>query len=134
MSSVSIRPATMNDARMLLRWKNDPVVRKFSIISHEKIKLRDHIKWLSKNIDNIVIIGDNFGDMRIEPDGEVSIRIDKKFRGKGVGSEALKILEIIPGKFYAKIVYGNNASYHLFRKSGFVATRHYQDYIIMEKV
>lgn len=131
-TSISLRPATMDDAKNLLSWKNDPVMRQFSIVTHDEIKWEDHLKWLEKNLGKTYIITDgitDYGDMRID-DGEVAIKLDPQYRGQGIGYKALRIAAVRPLK--AKIVDGNVASMHLFIKCGFNVVDHKDNYYILE--
>jgi len=123
---MKFRKVTMEDADFLLDLKNDPEVRKWAIVTHQEIKRENHLFWLEKKLKEkgiyfyILIEDDNcVGDLRVEADREISVRIVKEFRGKGLARQALGL---IAGKFYAKIVEGNLASMNLFIKSGFKFT------------
>lgn len=121
MQSIHLRPATIEDAELLLAWKNDPVTRQFSIVTHEVIPLETHYLYLLDHLKDIQIIeygGVPCGDIRI--DEEVSIRLDPEYRGKKIGYKALKLV-VKPG-MVAKIVEGNIASMRLFIKLGFRPT------------
>ena len=129
MSSISTRPATIEDAKFLLDLKNDPDVRKFSIVTTKKIKYKDHLRWLEEHLKYIEIIelgGIPVGDVRLEPFNggrEVAIKLLKDYRGQGVGKVVLGPLE---GRLYAKVTDGNIPSMNLFYSSGFKATAHYR--------
>lgn len=110
---------TMTDADKMLEWKNDPETRKFAIATQDEIKKEEHYKWLADNLAYFQVIqGSNntIGAVRIK-DNEVSIWIDRTFRGQGI---AAYILEQIsePGMI-AKIVEGNISSMKAFIKAGF---------------
>jgi RimJ/RimL family protein N-acetyltransferase len=119
---MKLRPVTMADADFLLELKNDPEVRRWAIISHDEIKKENHLFWLRKKLLEdvrffILVEGqDKLGDLRVEADREISVRIVEKFRGKGYASKALNS---IAGSVYAKIVEGNIASMNLFTHNGF---------------
>ena len=118
----TLRKATLEDANKLLRWKNDYTVRKYSIASNERIKKENHIRWLKKNIDKIQIITDgkiDYGDIRLTD--EIAIKIDKKYRGKGIGDWAIKQVK---GDYVAKIVDGNVCSMRLFIKNGYLPVKY----------
>jgi GNAT superfamily N-acetyltransferase len=76
--------------------KNEADVRKFSIVTQEKILLKNHLVWLNKCIADpkrhLYVITDGnriVGDLRFDEDEsgvEVSVRIDKEHRGRGIGS------------------------------------------------
>lgn len=131
-NTLKLRLATFDDADYLLDLKNDPVMRKFAVATHNKIKKKDHLKWLEQNIGGIYIItqrGWMVGMMRIA-DGEVSINIDPVFRGQGIGSKVLK--KFCPKGVWAKIVDGNVASMNIFLKNGFKIVDHKDNYYILE--
>lgn len=48
---ITLKLATMNDAAILLQWRNDPRTRNASHNS-EIIKMGDHLVWLSKTLNN----------------------------------------------------------------------------------
>lgn len=113
----------MADAENLLKWKNDPTMRKYSIVTHEKIKMADHLKWLKKNLKGIYIIGDNFGDVRVSGK-EVAIKLAPEHRGKGYALEALRAMDRRYKGLTAKIVDGNIASFRLFIKAKYMPIEH----------
>lgn len=130
---LKLRKATMDDAGFLLSLKNDATMRKFAVVSHEKIKKADHIKWLKMNVGSIFIIrkwGEDIGMFRIA-NGEVSINIAPIARGQGIGSKVLK--KFCPKGVWAKIVDGNVASMRIFLKNGFEIVDHKENYYILEK-
>lgn len=127
---MKLRPATMEDSDFLLELKNDPVMRKFAVVTHEPIKKADHVRWLSKHLGEIKIIGDNFGMFRVSDEGEVSINISPNYRGVGLGTEVLK--KHCPKGVWAKIVNGNVASMNLFLRNGFVITGYEKGYYVLE--
>ena len=46
-----LKQATIEDAKMLLEWRNDPLTQAQSI-NKEEIKLADHEAWLKKTLAN----------------------------------------------------------------------------------
>lgn len=127
-----LRPATMEDADFLLSLKNDPVMRKFAVVTHKKIKKAAHIKWLKKNISTICIIQDykdELGMFRIA-NGEVSINLHPKCRGKGIGSKVLA--QFCPKGVWAKIVDGNVPSMRIFLQNGFEIVDHKKNYYVLK--
>ena len=130
---LELRPATFEDADFLLELKNDPIMRKFAVVSHKKIKKQDHLDWLFDNIGGIFIItqrGWKMGMFRIA-DGEVSINLHPSTRGQGIGSKVLR--KFCPKGVWAKIVDGNVASMRIFLKNGFEIVDHKDNYYILEK-
>lgn len=127
MKFIKLRPANLDDADDLFRWKNDPETRRFAILTKKKILWEDHLKYLKKNIQNFQIITDgenNLGAIRITD--EIAVWVDKKFRGQGIAKEAL-LQVVVPG-MVAKIVNGNIASFRLFISLGFRPTEYMGGY------
>jgi len=50
-SGLILRPATLQDADMLLGWRNDSETRKASKNSTRVVK-KEHLAWLSKTLGN----------------------------------------------------------------------------------
>ena len=126
---IKLRPATMDDARVLLNWKNDPVMRKFSIETHDEIKMEDHLKWLEKHLNEIYIIcshRDTYGDIRLEGN-VIAIKLDPDSRGKGIGKKAIGLAQGIRDELVAYIVNGNVPSMRLFLGAGFKVTDYNED-------
>lgn len=132
--TVVTRPAVWEDADDLLGWKNDETVRRFSIVSKEPILRENHLRWLQKTLADpnvslkVILSGDQkLGDIRFdtgEDHIEVSIRLDPRFRGMGVGSrviaqECARMENQNSKTLTATIVDGNQASLRLFTKNGF---------------
>lgn len=118
-----LRKATIKDAKKLLKWKNDSETRKFAIVTNNKIEWNDHLQWLKKRLERsgfyIIKHGKkDYGDLRFE-ENEVSIRIDPKARGKGIGGWAISRAQEMFDELTAKIVVGNVASLNLFTGKGF---------------
>lgn len=102
---VSIRPLTVEDAMTSYKWRNDPEIWKFTgnkpdhLISYE-----DEFQWIKEilcrnNEKRFAIVADGHyvGNIQLtEMHGEEAkyhIFIgEKKFWGKGVGSEATKLI------------------------------------------
>lgn len=113
------RPATMDDAEDLLRWKNQADTRKFAIETHKKIKMKDHLAWLKRKIKEgkmKIWIMEDVGNVRIE-NNEIALAIDTQYQGLGIAAMAIKDFSR-PGML-AKIVEGNIASMRLFIKCGY---------------
>lgn len=49
--NISLRPATTQDADLLLEWRNDPETRKASHNTAE-VQRDEHISWLSRTLNN----------------------------------------------------------------------------------
>jgi RimJ/RimL family protein N-acetyltransferase len=119
----------MDDADFLLGLKNDPEMRRFAVVTHKKIRQKDHIEWLKNHLHEIRIIGNKQGMVRISDDREVSINIAPQFRGKGLAS---KVLAQLSDGLWAKIVNGNVASMRLFLQNGFMITDYKEGYYVLK--
>ena len=130
-----LRRATIHDAKLLFEWANDDEVRATAIVK-KKIEWDEHIAWLTNklqsDLSHIYILTDdeneNVGVIRFDKDGDtfvISYSVDKRHRGKGVGSLILqmgieKISENEPQcKFEASVQADNIASNRIFEKLGF---------------
>lgn len=130
---MTLRQATMKDAVFLLMLKNDKVMRQFAVVTHSKIKMKDHVRWLRDHVDEmkIVMVGTKKAGMfRVNKDKEVSINLHPKFRGKGYGSKIVS--EFCPKGVWAKIVNGNVASMRLFLENGFEVTGYENNYYVLK--
>lgn len=89
---IVLRPASFSDSVNLLEWKNDPIVRAYSIFSEEFIEKENHEAWLRERLKMpglfiINVDGRDCGDVRFDfhPSSneiEVSIRIQADCRKK----------------------------------------------------
>jgi len=130
---MTLRPMTMADADLMLEWKNYHETKKFSILlHHEDIKKEDHYLWLSFHLPYFQIINASVvtkvdingatgitgpaGAIRIQ-DNEISIWVDRNFRGHQIASKALKL--VATEGMIAKIVDGNIPSMRAFINAGF---------------
>lgn len=133
---MKLRKVTLRDAKQLLEWKNEAETRRFSIVTHNKIKWKDHLRWLRQRLEReeFYIITDglkNYGDLRFE-EGEVSIRIARAERKKKIGVWAIKKAQTMYSQLTAKIVVGNIASLNLFMGRGFRIIRYVKKYYELE--
>lgn len=131
---INLRPATLEDAKLLFEMKNDIVMRRFSIETHDEIEWNDHIRWLNDNLEYTEIIeldGVACGDIRIRY-GEVAIKIHKDYRGKGISTEVLMSIVEKHDSLKARIVDGNIPSMRLFLKCGFKIIDHKDRYYILK--
>lgn len=138
---LTLRKATLADADLLYRWRNDERIRLFSL-NPKPISYEHHLIWYKnalKNDDRVmyVILFDNkpVGCIRfdiIEQHAEISIYVDPDQQHHGFGSEALNQAIALFSNTYpyvksvkAKVLPNNTASHHLFTKLGF-ALSHYE--------
>ena len=122
---IVLRPATMEDAETLFRWRNDPVTRANSIIQ-DPVPWDNHVAWLSASLrrpDRTLLIAGSIpvGTVRFDTVGDVtemSWTVAPEARGKGVGFQM--VLAASEGKnLVAKIMKHNIASQKIAAKSGF---------------
>ena len=110
---------TMEDADLMLEWKNYPETREFTIVNNAVINRENHIKYLEENLQYFQIVrveGEIVGAVRIK-DNELAIWIDRKYWGYGFATEAIKLVSI--DGMIAKIVDKNVNSMRAFIKAGY---------------
>lgn len=138
-----LRPATTHDSDFLLYLKNDPIMRIFSVVTHDEIKKEDHEKWLESHLQEISIIEDlmvantkgdvvetRIGMLKITDDKEVTINLHPLFRGNGYGGKILALY--CPQGVWAKIVNGNVPSMRIFLANGFKITGYENNYYVLK--
>lgn len=133
--ALTVRDATINDARMLLDWANDPLVRSSSL-SPEPIEWKNHLEWMERKLADgrcriyIGIVGNRaIGqirfDVRDDGDAEIDVHLSPAEHGRGYGTRL--IMEGVKrffGETSSKSVHslvktGNAASRNAFVKAGF---------------
>lgn len=119
--------ATMANALDFLQFKNDCDTQRFSIIQNGLILWKDHLSWMESRVKKpgfyAVMTGSIcVGDLRFDfgDDTEISIRLRREYRSRGLGTRVLEVAVEMHNPLMAKIVVGNNASLNLFSKVGFV--------------
>ena len=118
--TIKLRPATIQDADLLLEWRNDPETRS---ASHKTavVQREEHISWLLKTLDNpsrrLLIAEENevpVGTVRADfSDGvyELSWTVAPDARGYGVGKRMVaQFANQISEPIRAEIKSGNTAS------------------------
>lgn len=122
----------MEDAELLLRWRNDPVTRQNSINTSE-LALADHLTWLQKVLANpkrqlLVAMVDQrpVGTIRADQDIDDSIQLSWTIapdeRGHGFGQGMVKAAtKLFAGskRLVAKIKSDNIASLKIVQSLGF---------------
>lgn len=141
MTAALLRPATINDADLLLKWVNDKSSLQWKQHTNNLIAPKHHINWLYSRLNDptcqIWIISDAqehaLGQVRLELEGKdvmVDIFVAPDNRGKGVASAALsaamkKFYETCGVDKFCAIIHKNNlASLRLFESVGFSADQH----------
>lgn len=87
------RPATMDDARCLWEWRNDPLTRAMSV-NTEPVAWEDHLAWLRDSIADpnrqlsvYELDGVPIGTTRLDHEGDAarySIAVAPEHRGRAV--------------------------------------------------
>jgi spore coat polysaccharide biosynthesis predicted glycosyltransferase SpsG/RimJ/RimL family protein N-acetyltransferase len=134
------RPATLDDAGLLLAWRNDETVRRWSR-SSDMIDEAQHVRWLRDTLDKpaertlLVIERDGVaaGTVRLDhaPDhAEISITVAPSARGAGVGTRAIRetselALAAFPSlrSIIAAVQEDNAGSLLAFERAGFRPAR-----------
>jgi len=145
---IKLMPATMADANMLLRWRNDPEAKKASH-NMEDVNKEDHIAWLSKVIDDpgrqLLVAWQRtpndiyraIGTMRADYTTlkncyELSWTVAPETRGKGVGKIIVAMLtkQLANKDISAKVKKGNVASMQIALFAGMRYTGEGKDGIL----
>ena len=97
-----LRKATMEDAKDVLRWRNDPVTRENSF-TRDEIDLDSHLTWFEKKLGQeecfmYILMADDekVGNIRVDASegvGEISYMVAPEHRGKGYGKKMIGLLE-----------------------------------------
>lgn len=140
-----LRKATLNDADMLLGWRNAVENRRYSL-DQKIINQEEHVNWLTEILSDskmFLLIAESdkkpLGVMRYDIIGStatVSIYLKPGEAGKGIGSAILQngciwLRQQVPSVeiVEAKILSDNIASIKAFEKTGFK-----QSYTVYKKV
>lgn len=131
--TITLRPATMDDADILLEWRNDPETRK---ASHNTAEVRrdDHVSWLSRTLGNphcrLYIAEENgqpVGTVRADfADGvwKLSWTVSPSARGRGVAKRMVALVaNEISEPIRAEVKAGNTASARVAEHAGMVFER-----------
>jgi RimJ/RimL family protein N-acetyltransferase len=137
MTDLALREATFADAELLLEWRNDPVARENSF-DQGAVDLETHRKWLEGKLAArdrtriwiLTVNGVPAGMVRYDRMGEaaqVSVAIDARFRGAGLGASILRLsapracAELGVEALRALVKPSNEASRISFERAGFTA-------------
>ena len=133
MSTIRLRPATADDAALLLNWRNDPSTRSSSFETGE-VQKREHISWLTSVLadkDRQLLIAEEngvpVGTVRADLcDGvyELSWTVAPDARGRGVGKRIIMLVASqISEPIRAKVKSDNIASVRIAKHAGMVFER-----------
>lgn len=147
-AAILFRKATIDDAKMLLHWRNDPLSVKYSIIK-KQVPYLVHMSWITRVLVDpafeLLIACVNHkpvGMIRfdLQPDGKkaVAIAVAPEERGKKIGFQMLSNAIKLRSKntFIANIHNGNAASQKIFTAAGFKPTelRPYRRFVTYERI
>lgn len=135
LKTIKLRPAALRDSAELLRWRNQASARRHFFNSREVARL-EHDRWFKKKLSDpstlLYVIesakGQGLGQLRLDRlkggRAEISISVDSRARGKGVGLQALCAAASLAKRkglrrLVAHIKPGNPASLAAFLKGGF---------------
>ena len=128
--SLTLRPATLDDSRLLHAWRNDPETRRASR-STSIVPWTSHEPWMMKSLsspDRVIRIAEEngvpVGVVRADrsPDGwELSWTVAPPARGREIGRRMLILLMSgLDGRITAIIRRGNTASARVATAAGLV--------------
>ena len=126
---MNIRQASMNDAEIVLEWRNDETTRNNSF-SKDVIDFETHKKWFRSKLEDescfMYILEDasvKAGQIRIDKVndvGEISYTIAPTKRGQGYGKKIISMLEdVIPTEI--KVLMGLVEEQNVPSKKCFIA-------------
>ncbi|MEY4669663.1 MAG: hypothetical protein RL518_2362 [Pseudomonadota bacterium] len=138
---ISIRDARIEDAEILLAWRNDPEARSM-FVSQDQVSPEEHVTWLRETLerDDRVLLMGSLGDhalvgvVRFDIDRSrrkinVSININPAMRRMGLSSKLLEaaiasLKDRVKGPdagfaLEAQIRHENKASLRCFQRVGF---------------
>lgn len=127
--NIQLRKVSQEDWDYILRLRNSNYIRPFMYTKH-RISKPEHYEYLKKqnknsNFKNWIISMDskNVGYVRVL-DNDVSIMIEKKYHGKSIGTQALKILEKEARKFgirklVGRVMIDNKKSKQIFLNNNY---------------
>jgi RimJ/RimL family protein N-acetyltransferase len=132
--TLTLRPASPADARLLFNWRNDPVTRRNSLDTGE-IAWPDHIRWFSASLsgtDRRLFIAehgpDPVGTVRLDDAGDrctLSWTVAPSHRRRGIGKAIVQraVVEANVAILFASIRDGNVASIRIAEGCGFKRVR-----------
>lgn len=129
---LEVRPATLDDAELMHRWRNDWATRAVSR-NRSPIPWRGHVEWLERALadpERSLLVGQigevPVGVIRFDRTGrdaaEVSLYLDPALHGLGLGRRLLLAGESLSAAgldIVAEVVEGNAGSARLFEAAGY---------------
>jgi UDP-2,4-diacetamido-2,4,6-trideoxy-beta-L-altropyranose hydrolase len=121
--TISLRPATAADAKLIFEWRNDPVIVRLGS-SQREVTWTEHEEWFSQSITSgkrriFIVEKDGLGigqvrfDLVASSECVISAYLLAQFTGRGWGVEAMRsacemIFEIWPIQFVTACVRAEN--------------------------
>lgn len=132
--TVTLRPATRDDADRLLAWRNDPDAVRFSSTG-ALVSPEEHRAWIASRLAREqprlwigVEDGRSVGQVRLDVEGSVgvvSIAVAPEHRGRGLAAELLQRMTELTAadpdvqRLVAHVNAANAASLRAFERAGF---------------
>lgn len=136
---VILRPIQTDDFRYIIKWSNDPEIKKYYDDDYPKT-LAESKEWYKKIKSNryqqkfmVVVDGEPIGDLELDHitwrsgDAELRIRIgEKHLWNNGYGTDAIQVgLKYAFGKLnlsrvYLRVYADNLRAIHSYEKAGFI--------------
>ena len=152
---IILRPITLNDEELILKWRNDPSV-KSNFIFREELTREVHEKWMKQKVETgeviQFIIEEKIGDHEI-PIGSVYLqKVDLQnmnaeygifigetnARGKGYGTECANLIlkfafeTLGLHKVYLRVLGDNVIAQRSYMKAGFIKEGRFIDHLKIE--
>lgn len=149
---VYLRPITMEDTKLVVRWRNQPsVVRNF--IYRKPISCKEHEEWLTnkvfKGLVHQFVICANEGDIPLgsvylqnfekeHKRAESGVFLGEEACGRGVGTEAVRLMAdyafetLGMHKLTARVLAHNMASRRLHEKAGYIQEAYLKDELFLD--
>lgn len=130
---LQLRPATLDDAELLLKWRNDASTREASH-NTSPVCIDEHVEWLKKALANEnqklyvaeidrVPVGTVRADYE-NPGYELSWTVSPSKRGRGHGEAMVRLLaKTISEPIRAEVKADNIASIHIAEAAGMAVER-----------
>jgi RimJ/RimL family protein N-acetyltransferase len=138
MNTFFFQAATLEEAPLLYKWRQDPLTQRMSLQQHE-ISYEQHLSWLQKVLTDpersLFIFYDAqkkpLGTLRLdlkEEGKEISWTLAPENRGRGLGKQMLQaFLNQFPGTYIAWVKKENIASQKMCEAAGFKRLREQSD-------
>lgn len=150
---IYLRPITIEDTDMVLKWRNAPhVVQNF--IYRKPITREEHLNWLKNKVETGKVVQFIICDKQTnQPIGSIYIQnIEEEHRkaeegiflgetqgfGRGIGSEAAKLMvqfsfeQLGLHKLTARVLSFNTASIRMHEKAGYVQESYLHDELYLD--